>query len=155
LRPARPRLPAPQGRQRRRPRRRGHRRLRALAAGVAADPNDSPVRRAHDMLPSPLLWRRRPSPARPPRRLCRPRLEALEGRLAPAVFTVTTTLDAVAADRRLSLREAVSLANARPGADTIVLPAGAFKIALIGANEDGNATGDFDVTGPLTVVGRG
>jgi hypothetical protein len=88
-------------------------------------------------------------------RAARPRLEWLEGRLAPAVFTVTTTLDAVAADRKLSLREAVSLANARPRPDTIVLLAGVFKIALAGTGEDGNATSDFDVTGPLTVVDIG
>src|SRR5262249_14949324 len=89
-----------------------------------------------------------------PRRAARPRLESLEGRLAPAIFTVTTTLDAVAADRKLSLREAVSLANARPGPDVIQLKAGLYRIGLAGS-EDAHAAGDFDVTGPLTVQGQG
>jgi hypothetical protein len=45
----------------------------------------------------------------------RPQFEALEDRLAPAVFTVTTTADAGAG----SLRQAILDANATPGADTI------------------------------------
>src|SRR5262245_60437648 len=84
----------------------------------------------------------------------RPVLERLEDRSLPATFTVTTALDAVVADGKLSLREAVSAANARPGPDTVVLPAGVYRIALTGA-DDANAAGDFDVTGPLTLVGQG
>ena len=41
------------------------------------------------------------------------------------------------------------------GADTIVLPAGVFKITLVGASEDGNVTGDFDITDSLTIQGAG
>ena len=64
----------------------------------------------------------------------RPRLEQLEDRSVPATFNVTTTLDVVdPADGKLSLREAITAANSRAGADIIVLPAGVFKIALAGA----------------------
>src|SRR5262245_16338629 len=66
---------------------------------------------------------------RTPRRF-RPALERLEGRAVPATFTVTTTLDTVAADAKMSLREAISAANAHPGPDTIVLPAGLYRLAL-------------------------
>src|SRR5262245_61925746 len=92
---------------------------------------------------------RRPAPTRP---FARPRLECLEDRSVPAIFTVTTALDVVdPADGRLSLREAVTLANAHPGGDTIALPAGVFKIARDGPDENENATGDFDVTAAVTV----
>src|SRR5215470_3607719 len=80
------------------------------------------------------------------RRRPRPGLEWLEGRAVPATFTVTTTLDAVAADGKMSLREAISAANAHPGADTIVVPAGVYRLALAGADNT-NAAGDLDVLG--------
>src|SRR5205085_2120626 len=35
------------------------------------------------------------------------------------------------------------------------LPAGVFRIALDGADDDGNASGDFDITGAVTVRGAG
>ena len=41
-----------------------------------------------------------------------PRLEALEGRLAPAVLTVNTLADVTTADNFLSLREAVGVVDA-------------------------------------------
>ena len=59
------------------------------------------------------------------------------------------------ADGKRSLREAITAANTLAGADVIVLPAGVFKIALAGAGEDGNATGDFDITGAVTIRGAG
>src|SRR5262249_58638031 len=40
-----------------------------------------------------------------------PRLELLEGRLAPAVLTVNTALDETTPDNLLSLREAVNVVN--------------------------------------------
>ncbi len=49
------------------------------------------------------------------RRAVRPRLEALEGRWAPAVLTVTTAADSGPG----SLRQAILDANSSPGADTI------------------------------------
>jgi predicted outer membrane repeat protein len=73
----------------------------------------------------------------------------------PATFTVTTGLDVVnPADGKLSLREAITRANDRPGTDTIVLPAGTYRIALAGA-DDSNAAGDFDVTDSTLFRGAG
>jgi CSLREA domain-containing protein len=84
------------------------------------------------------------------------RLECLEDRTVPATFNVTTTLDVIdPADGKRSLREAITAANTLAGADVIVLPAGVFKIALDGANENLNATGDFDISEALTVRGAG
>jgi predicted outer membrane repeat protein len=94
-------------------------------------------------------------PSRRPKRTCRLGLEVLEDRLVPATFTVTTPLDVVdAADGQLSLREAITRANANPGADTIVLPAGIHRLALPGA-DNSNAGGDFDVTGSTLFQGAG
>jgi hypothetical protein len=68
---------------------------------------------------------------------------------------VTTTLDVVDPnDGRLSLREAITAANANPGADTIIVPAGVYLLALRGA-DDTNAAGDFDITGSTTFQGAG
>ena len=89
---------------------------------------------------------------RPPKRLS---VEPLEAREVPATFTVTTVADVVdPLDGRLSLREAVTRANATPGPDTIRLPAGVYLMALPGG-EDQNLSGDFDVTDSLTVTGAG
>jgi predicted outer membrane repeat protein len=54
-----------------------------------------------------------------------------------------------------SLREAVLLANARPGLDRIVLPTGELQLARAGADEDANDTGDLDVHDSLEIVGQG
>jgi CSLREA domain-containing protein len=91
----------------------------------------------------------RPAPRR------RPTFDLLEDRLVPATFLVTTTLDVVDAnDGKLSLREAINAANASPGADTILVPAGVYHLALPGA-DDTNAAGDFDVTGSTVFQGAG
>jgi predicted outer membrane repeat protein len=58
-------------------------------------------------------------------------------------------------DGKFTLREAITRANERPGADVIVVPSGVFKIAIDGAGENGNETGDFDITDTLTIVGAG
>jgi predicted outer membrane repeat protein len=84
------------------------------------------------------------------------RLETLEDRAVPATFTVSTTLDELTpGDGKLSLREAITRANAHPGADTIIVPAGVYNMSLAGATEDANATGDFDVTDSVTIQGAG
>lgn len=80
-------------------------------------------------------------------------------------FTVDTTADAVDAtpgDRQCrtagdlcSLRAAVQEANALPGLDEILLPAGTFPLSLAGANEDAGTTGDLDVQDDLTLTGAG
>src|SRR5207244_11489160 len=84
------------------------------------------------------------------------RLECLEDRTVPSTFLVTTTLDELTpGDGKLSLREAISAANNHAGPDTIILPPGAYRIAIDGAGENGNLSGDFDVTDDLTIRGPG
>jgi predicted outer membrane repeat protein len=97
------------------------------------------------------------TPRRPRRFL--PRVESLGERLVPSTFTVTTPLDVLdAGPGQLSLRQAITQANQHPGADVIVLPAGAYPIQLTGAagvNENANQSGDFDVTDSVTLQGAG
>src|SRR5262249_9047272 len=77
----------------------------------------------------------------------RPRPEALEHRLMPATIAVTTLADVVnPVDGKVSLREAINIANATTALDTIVLAKGVYEIELSGAGENANATGDFDIT---------
>ncbi|MCY2991124.1 MAG: FG-GAP-like repeat-containing protein [Planctomycetota bacterium] len=57
-----------------------------------------------------------------------------------------------------TLRAAIMEANALAGAQTIILAAGMYELALAGAGEDAAATGDLDVTdttGTLTILGPG
>jgi predicted outer membrane repeat protein len=106
------------------------------------------------VLISPLVGTPTSAGNRPPRRFV-PGLECLEERAVPASFSVTTTLDVVNPnDGKLSLREAISAANAHTGADTIILPAGVYRLALTGA-DDANAAGDLDVTGSTLFQGSG
>src|SRR5262245_29565344 len=92
-----------------------------------------------------------------------PELESLEVRQVPTVFVVNTPLDSVAVDLQtgkdatgqISLRSAIMAANAHPGADSIRLPVGVYKLTLPGANEDGGASGDLDITSDLTINGSG
>jgi len=85
-----------------------------------------------------------------------------------AAIQVTIADDVRAADGRCSLREAIDVANADTaefpdagecpageGGDTIVLPAGTFKLAIAGAKEGANATGDLDVLSTATITGAG
>src|SRR4051794_225370 len=81
-----------------------------------------------------------------------------------ATFTVTTTTDATDAALNgtcaiaaggCSLRAAVQEANVNSDDDTIVLPAGRFRITLAGTGEDAAATGDFDSIHNLTITGAG
>src|SRR5262249_49572377 len=83
-------------------------------------------------------------------------VECLENRLVPATIVVTTTADVVNPnDKLVSLREAITRANATAAPDTILLKAGVYKITRFGTGENGNARGDFDVTNPLTLIGKG
>ena len=55
-----------------------------------------------------------------------------------------------------SLRGAISKANSdTANAYSIYLPAGTYTLALSGAKEDGNATGDLDINCSLAIVGAG
>jgi len=106
----------------------------------------SPRRSALRSLLSRWLGSGRPSTR--PRVL--PRLEVLEDRTTPSTFTVTTALDVVnASDGVTSLREAVALANANAGSDTIV-----FDASLAGATLVLTA-GQLSLTGPTVINGLG
>ena len=83
----------------------------------------------------------------------RPRIDELEGRVLLATFRVNTTLDSVVANLKtgrdaagdISLRSAIQAANAKPNADTIIVPAGTYNLTLPGANDDNAASGDLDI----------
>ena len=89
----------------------------------------------------------------------RPRLEALENRLAPATFTVNTTDDtpdahpgdgtAHDASGHVSLRSAVTEADTLGGANTIVVPAGTYRLTRA------STLGDLSITDGLTLSGAG
>src|SRR5439155_19826905 len=76
---------------------------------------------------------------------------------AAATFAVTRTDDPVpgACDSDCSLREAVLAANAGSGGDTIVLPAGHYRLTISGPGEDAAATGDLDLTTSVMIAGAG
>jgi CSLREA domain-containing protein len=54
-----------------------------------------------------------------------------------------------------SLREAIIAANANPGFDTVIIPAGTFTMSIAGIGEEAALTGDFDVTDDALVQGAG
>ena len=74
-----------------------------------------------------------------------------------ASFTVTKKADGNdgACDADCSLREAIVAANSNGEADVITLGLGRFGLTITGTGENASATGDLDVTGPLTIAGRG
>jgi len=69
--------------------------------------------------------------------------------VSAASYAVTTTNDGVVG----SLRAAIDLANANPGADVIAVPPGHYTLTVAGQDEGANATGDLDITGDLTIIG--
>ncbi|MFN7956591.1 MAG: choice-of-anchor Q domain-containing protein [bacterium] len=76
---------------------------------------------------------------------------------AAATFTVTKTADTAdgSCDADCSLREAVIAANASPGPDSIVVPAGTYALSVQGGDEALAATGDLDLTDDVTIEGAG
>lgn len=85
--------------------------------------------------------RGRGHPPRPARQL---RLDGLEDRSVPSVYTVTNLHD----DGAGSLRRAVETANAHPGVDAINFAAGLHGTITL-------TSGELDVTDDLTVTGPG
>jgi predicted outer membrane repeat protein len=78
-----------------------------------------------------------------------PNLEALELRLTPSTFTVTTTADDGSSG---SLRGAINAANSAGGAQTVTMGAGLFKLTKFSTTETSTA-GDLDVSCDLTLLG--
>jgi CSLREA domain-containing protein len=84
---------------------------------------------------------------------------------AATTFTVDSTADAVdanigdgacaASGGACTLRAAIQESNALAGPDTVNLPAGTYLLSLATPAEDFAASGDLDVTSPLTLVGVG
>ncbi|MCA9970849.1 MAG: CSLREA domain-containing protein [Anaerolineales bacterium] len=78
-----------------------------------------------------------------------------------AAFVVTKTADTNdgACNADCSLREAIGAANASAGADTITFAPALNGLPIVltipGDSEDGNASGDLDITGDLTLNGSG
>ncbi|MEX2555968.1 MAG: choice-of-anchor Q domain-containing protein [Actinomycetota bacterium] len=77
-------------------------------------------------------------------------------------LTVNTLEDELNTDGDCSLREAVQAANtdspvdacgSGDGADTITLAGGTYQLSIAGSDEDGNQTGDLDITSDLTITG--
>src|SRR5262245_55359375 len=62
-------------------------------------------------------------------------------------------LDPFTLGDQVSLRAAIQKANYDPGADTIIVPEGLFKLTIKGDDEDAAATGDLDITDDLTIIG--
>ena len=100
------------------------------------------------------------------RKNVRRKFEPLEDRRLLATLTVTTTIDrpldtsittlahCAGVDGKLTLREAIYLANINPGPDTVVLkPKSTYSITAAGAGEDADVTGDFDILDNLTIKG--
>ncbi|MBK9131760.1 MAG: DUF11 domain-containing protein [Gammaproteobacteria bacterium] len=54
-----------------------------------------------------------------------------------------------------TLRAAIQQANAWPGTDSIVLPAGTYTLSIAGAGENAAASGDLDITDTLNLGGAG
>jgi hypothetical protein len=91
-----------------------------------------------------LTTRRSPTPPR-----CRPRLEALEDRLAPAILTVTTLSDA-ASHIGTSLRDALAAAAA---GDTVQFQAGLSGAIDLSTSEKGQGT--LTLSKNVTIDGTG
>lgn len=74
-----------------------------------------------------------------------------------ATYTVTKTADTNdgLCNTDCSLREAMIAANNNPGADTISIPAGTYRLTLAGADEDNATTGDLDIRDNITIIGAG
>ena len=94
-----------------------------------------------------------------------PLVERLEDRRLLATYNVTGFADGLGVITgtgpfdATTLRGAIIAANANAGPDTINLPASLpdnpYTLSIDGRLENSAATGDLDVTGPLTISGAG
>ena len=84
---------------------------------------------------------------------------------APTTLVVNSTVDAsdvnpgdgvcATGAGTCTLRAAVQEANAVDDPNIIEVPAGTYVLTLFGAGEDAAATGDLDITAPVSIVGAG
>ncbi|HEY0640073.1 MAG TPA: DNRLRE domain-containing protein [Pseudonocardiaceae bacterium] len=84
---------------------------------------------------------------------------------AAGPFDVTTLADGTDADPgdglcrtgagQCTLRAAIQEANSTAAADTITLMAGTYVLTIAPSGDNGDATGDLDITRPLTISGPG
>lgn len=94
--------------------------------------------------------------ARPARRQSRPSMEPLEERRIPAVFTVSTPIDRVGGPD-VSLREAIRMANASPGPDTIDFEPDMGRTRILLTHGPLHISDDLTILGPqrkLTINGN-
>jgi hypothetical protein len=63
--------------------------------------------------------------------------------------------ETMAGNERCPLRAAIEEANALPGLDAVVLPAGTHTLTLAGGGEDDAATGDLDINDFMNLIGDG
>ncbi len=83
--------------------------------------------------------------------------------LQAATFTVAGTADRADTNpgdgicnsnlNYCTLRAAIQEANALPGADTIMVPAGTYTLTIYGSGEDAGYTGDLDISDDVTIIG--
>jgi hypothetical protein len=109
-------------------------------------------------------WHGHPTVAQQDRR-ARPRLEALEDRLAPAVFNVNSTADLniaagvnpngtiIGQGNTITLRSAIQAANAANGGSTIFLTGGTYRLTIAPNPIDDNSSGDLNITASVNLVG--
>src|SRR5262245_37002922 len=91
------------------------------------------------------LFSRTPRTVRKTPARFRPNIEGLEDRVTPSLFTVTSLADDGSAG---TLRQAINLANAHPGSDTInFAPALAGGYLFMGNTELPVITGDLQIDG--------
>jgi CSLREA domain-containing protein len=70
--------------------------------------------------------------------------------------TVTTDSNDGTCNNHCSLREAIIAANNSTELNPIVyIPNGTYTLSIAGADEDAAATGDLDITRPLSIIGEG
>src|SRR5438552_13537332 len=62
-----------------------------------------------------------------------------------SVNSTTGVITGGTGNGQVTLRSAISAANANAGADTINLPTGTYTLTITGNNEQNNATGDLDI----------
>jgi len=86
-------------------------------------------------------------------------VRALRGYCEAPEWVVTRTDDPAGSGlctaEDCSLRKAVTASNSCPGTQIIRIPAGTYLITRAGTDDDGNRTGDLDITDSVNVIGDG